>query len=121
MTLLAPELIVSNYRKLREDILQAAKACGREGCDIKLVIASKNQPIEHLLPLLDAGHKFFGENRVQDAQVKWPELKERYPDIELHLIGPLQTNKVQAAIALFDVIESLDREKLARRLAQEYA
>lgn len=121
MTLLPPELILSNYRKLCSDISQAASASGRRSEDIKLVIASKNQPLEHLLPLLDAGHIFFGENRVQDAQAKWPELKKRYPDTELHLIGPLQTNKVQAAIALFDVIESLDREKLGTLLAQEYA
>ncbi len=70
------------------------------------------------MPLLQAGHRIFGENRVQEAAGKWPLLKEKYPDIELHLIGPLQTNKVKEALALFDVIETLDREKLARELAK---
>ena len=70
---------------------------------------------------IDAGQRCFGENRVQEAQGKWPALKERHPDIELHLIGPLQSNKVREAVALFDVIETVDRPKLARALAEEMA
>jgi pyridoxal phosphate enzyme (YggS family) len=69
--------------------------------------------------LLDAGHRVFGENRVQEAQGKWPELRRSIPDIELHLIGPLQSNKAKEAVALFDVIESVDREKIAAALAAE--
>jgi len=69
--------------------------------------------------VLEAGHRVFGENRVQEAQAKWPDLKAEFPEVRLHLIGPLQTNKVKDAVALFDVIESVDREKLARRLAAE--
>ena len=69
--------------------------------------------------MLEAGHRCFGENRVQEAEQRWTPLKARFPDVRLHLVGPLQTNKVKTATALFDVIESLDREKLARKLADE--
>lgn len=72
-------------------------------------------------PVLEAGHRVFGENRVQEAQGKWPALREDYPDIELHLIGPLQSNKTREAVALFDVIETVDREKIAATLAREIA
>ncbi len=80
---------------------------------------SKKQPAELIQAALNAGHRLFGENRVQEAQVHWAELRQDYPDLRLHLIGPLQTNKVKEAIALFDVIETVDREKLARVLAKE--
>lgn len=86
---------------------------------VELVAVSKTFAIEDIEPLLATGHRVFGENRVQEAVGKWPDLKERYPDIELHLIGPLQTNKARDAVALFDVIESVDREKLAAALAKE--
>ena len=82
---------------------------------------SKKHPAEAVAELLAAGHRLFGENRVQEAQGKYPALKARYPDLELHLIGPLQTNKVKEAVALFDVIETLDRPKLAHALAAEMA
>ncbi len=72
-----------------------------------------------IVPVLDSGHRVFGENRVQEAVSKWPDLRARFPDIELHLIGPLQTNKVAVAVQTFDVIETVDREKLARALAKE--
>lgn len=84
-----------------------------------LVAVTKTHGPEHILPVLDAGHRVFGENRVQEAKAKWPELRARFPDIELHLIGPLQTNKVRDAIGLFDWIETLDRPKLAEALHAE--
>ena len=74
-----------------------------------------------MAPLLEAGHRVFGENRVQEAMAKWPPLREKYPDIELHLIGPLQSNKTREAVELFDVIESVDREKIAKALSEEIA
>jgi pyridoxal phosphate enzyme (YggS family) len=84
-----------------------------------LVAVTKTHPAEAIRPVLDAGHRVFGENRVQEAKGKWPALREAYPGIELHLIGPLQTNKVKEAVALFDVIETLDRPKLADALKAE--
>lgn len=87
----------------------------------ELVAVSKTFGADAILPLIAAGQRRFGENRVQEAQAKWPELKAQYPDLILHLIGPLQTNKAKDAVALFDFIESVDREKLARVLAEEMA
>jgi pyridoxal phosphate enzyme (YggS family) len=86
---------------------------------VDLVAVSKTFPAEAIRPFLEAGHRIFGENRVQEASEKWPALREEFPDLELHLIGPLQTNKAREAVALFDVIESVDREKLAGVLAAE--
>ena len=88
--------------------------------DVQLTAVSKKQPLERIQAALHAGHRCFGENRVQEAALKWPTLREHYTNLELRLIGPLQTNKVTDAIKLFDVIESLDREKLARALAKEH-
>jgi pyridoxal phosphate enzyme (YggS family) len=86
-----------------------------------LVAVTKLQGPERIRPLLEAGHRVFGENRVQEALGKWPALKAEFPDIELHLIGPLQTNKVKEAVGLFDAIQTLDRPKLADALAKEIA
>lgn len=86
----------------------------------KLIAVSKTFDADQIDPILSAGQKHFGENRVQEAQGKWPALKEKYDGIVLHLIGPLQTNKVKDAVALFDVIHSVDREKLAKALAKEF-
>lgn len=98
--------------------MQAAlRAAGRDADAAQLIAISKTKPVEAIAPLLAAGHRRFGENRVQEAAEKWPALKQAYDDIELHLVGPLQTNKAKEAVALFDVIQSLDREKLARKLA----
>ena len=80
---------------------------------------AKGHGAERILPVLEAGHRVFGENRVQEAKAKWPPLRERFPDVELHLIGPLQTNKVRDALELFDVIETLDRPRLADALKAE--
>ncbi len=85
----------------------------------KVIIVSKTRTIDEIIPLLDAGYRIFGENRVQEAQEKWLLLKEKYSNIELHLIGSLQTNKVKEAVALFDVIETVDRLKLATIIANE--
>lgn len=106
-----------NY--ILRNIKRAANRFDAEGRDVALVAVSKTFAPADIVPLLDAGHRIFGENRVQEAQEKWPSLRSRYSDIELHLIGPLQSNKVRDAVALFDVIESVDREKLARKLAAE--
>ena len=86
-----------------------------------LIAVSKTYGEDRILPLLEAGQRIFGENRVQEAQGKWPALKARWPDVELHLIGPLQTNKVREAVGLFDAIHSLDRPKLAHALKAEFA
>jgi pyridoxal phosphate enzyme (YggS family) len=87
---------------------------------VALIAVSKTFPAPAVLPFLEAGQRRFGENRVQEAKAKWPALQARYPDVELHLIGPLQTNKVRDAVALFDVIETLDRERLAVALRAEF-
>ena len=100
---------------------QAATAVGRDAADVTLVAVSKTFGPEDILPVLEAGQRVFGENRVQEAQGKWPQLRERYLDVELHLIGPLQSNKAADAVALFDVIETVDREKIAATLAAEMA
>jgi pyridoxal phosphate enzyme (YggS family) len=100
-------------------IAEAAKAAGRPPGDVTLVAVSKTHGAERVRELLEVGQRVFGENRVQEAQDKFPALKSEYPDLELHLIGPLQTNKAREAVALFDVIQSVDRERLAGVLAKE--
>ena len=104
---------------VRQEIALAAEAAGREPAAVKLVAVTKTVAAPVIAEAIASGQRCFGENRVQEAHAKWPALKERHPDIELHLIGPLQTNKVREAVALFDVIETLDRPKLARALAEE--
>lgn len=110
----------ANLAEVRAALNAAAAEAGRKGDEIKIVAVAKKHGPERILPLLEAGHRVFGENRVQEAMAKWPALRERFPDIELHLIGPLQTNKAKEAVGLFDVIETLDRPKLARVLAAEF-
>jgi pyridoxal phosphate enzyme (YggS family) len=104
---------------IRAAIERAHKRFGPPANQVELVAVSKTFPAEEVLPFLAAGQRVFGENRVQEAKDKWPELRERFPDVELHLIGPLQTNKVKDAVALFDIIETLDRDRLAAALAVE--
>ena len=104
------------YTDVVARIARAAQAAGRAPGDVTLVAVSKMQPWEAVAPVLAAGQKVFGENRVQEAHARWAE---RRGGITLHLIGPLQTNKAAEAVAFFDVIETLDREKLARVLAEE--
>ena len=100
-------------------IVEAAQAANRNPADVTLVAVSKTHGADRVRELLEVGHRVFGENRVQEAQGKFPDLKAAWPDLELHLIGPLQTNKARDAVALFDVIQSVDREKLATALAKE--
>ncbi|WP_417729639.1 YggS family pyridoxal phosphate-dependent enzyme [Roseovarius sp.] len=109
----------ANLREVKAQIEAAEQAAGRAPGEVTLVAVGKVQPVEKVEAALAEGQRIFGENRVQEAQGKWPELKARYPDVTLHLIGPLQTNKAADAIALFDVIETVDRPKLARVLAAE--
>jgi pyridoxal phosphate enzyme (YggS family) len=111
--------IEERYLSIKERIWRAAEAHGREPASVKLVAVTKTFTAERILPVLLQGHRHFGENRVQEAAHKWPALRERFPDIELHLIGALQSNKVREAVALFDCIETLDRPKLAAALAAE--
>jgi pyridoxal phosphate enzyme (YggS family) len=111
--------LLDRYRTLKSAIQDAAKQAGRQSGSVQLVAVSKTQGADAVEALLRAGHRHFGENRVQEAEDKFAALKPRFPDLRLHLIGPLQTNKVKQAVALFDVIESLDRPKLAEALAEE--
>ncbi len=104
-----------------DDVLQRIAAAEKEWRSaeaVRLIAVSKTFEAPAIEPLLAAGHRIFGENRVQEAKAKWPALRTAYPDIELHLIGPLQTNKLADALALFDVIHTLDRPKLAAKLAE---
>lgn len=104
---------------VRDRISAAASDAGRTPGGVELIAVSKTFDAEHIRPVIDAGQRIFGENRVQEAQGKWPGLKGEYDGITLHLIGPLQTNKVKDAVALFDCIETVDRPKLAAALAKE--
>lgn len=106
--------------EVRARIAEAARSAGRDPADVALIAVSKAHPAAGAEAALAAGHRMFGENRVQEAAAKWPALKTRFPDAALHLIGPLQTNKSADAVALFDVIQTLDRERLARALAREF-
>lgn len=115
----AANQITQNYNEVMSRIAAAAGRAGRQTEDITLVAVSKTFGPEDIEPVLQIPHRTFGENRVQESYGKWPELKSRYPDTVLHLIGPLQTNKAREAVSLFDCIETLDREKLARTLGKE--
>ena len=103
---------------LRDDIARAAKVARRDSVDVTLVAVSKTHPAEAIRPLLEAGHRDFGENRVQEAQAKWPALREAVPDARLHLVGQLQSNKAADAVALADAIHSVDRPSLVAALAR---
>jgi pyridoxal phosphate enzyme (YggS family) len=109
----------ARLRAVWEKIAAAEAGAGRGAGAVTLVAVSKTFPAEAIRPVIEAGQRVFGENRVQEAQAKWPSLKSDWPDIELHLIGPLQSNKAREAVALFDVIETVDREKIAAALAAE--
>jgi pyridoxal phosphate enzyme (YggS family) len=111
----------SNLADVSARIAAAAQATGRDPASIRLVAVTKTFAAEHIAPVLDAGHRIFGENRVQEAKAKWPALRTRYPDIDLHLIGPLQSNKAKEAVALFDAIHTIDRPKIAAAVAEEIA
>ena len=108
-----------NLEKVRVAIEAAETEAKRESGAVRLVAVSKTKSAEEIRPVIDAGQRVFGENRVQEAQSKWPGLKAETDGIELHLIGPLQSNKTADAVALFDVIQTVDREKIAREIARE--
>lgn len=112
---------VEGLKEVREAIRRAASDYERDPSGITLVAVSKTFPAEAIEPVLAAGQRVFGENYVQEAKAKWPELRQRYPDVELHMIGPLQSNKAKEAVELFDVIHTLDRPSLAEALAKEIA
>ncbi|VVT31424.1 Pyridoxal phosphate homeostasis protein [Hoeflea sp. EC-HK425] len=108
-----------NLERVRAAIAAAEAEAGRESGAVRLVAVSKTKSADEIRPVIEAGQRVFGENRVQEAQSKWPGLKAEAQGIELHLIGPLQSNKTADAVALFDVIQSVDREKIAREIARE--
>lgn len=112
------ESAASRLDEVRSNIARMCKPSRREPEDVTLIAVSKTHPVERIEPLLEAGHRVFGENRVQEAQDKWTGLREDYPDTQLHLIGQLQSNKADDAVALFDCIHSLDRKSLLKALAK---
>jgi len=113
------QLAAERLKAVADSIARTAREEGRDPASVTLIAVSKTFPVEAVEPVLAAGHRVFGENRVQEAKAKWPALRERYPDVELHLIGPLQSNKARDAVTLFDVIHSLDRPSLAEALVRE--
>lgn len=113
--------IAANLARVRADIAAAARAAARDPAGITLVAVSKTHPAPSVAAAIAAGQRVFGENRVQEAAEKYPALKAAHPDLELYLIGPLQTNKAREAVRLFDAIQSVDRPKLAAALAAEIA
>lgn len=115
------ENIVEHWRAVSNDIRRSERDAERAGGGVALVAVSKTVPVADIAPLIEAGQRVFGENRVQEARQKWPALKAAHPGIELHLIGPLQSNKAREAVELFDVIETVDRPKIAAALAEEMA
>ncbi|WP_245424168.1 YggS family pyridoxal phosphate-dependent enzyme [Methylovirgula sp. 4M-Z18] len=120
------EDVVANWRSVCSEIARAATDCGRAAADVTLVAVSKTFDGDHIWPVIEAGQRVFGENRVQEAKAKWPDLRARTKTlgagaIQLHLIGLLQSNKAREAVELFDVIETVDRPKIAEALAGEIA
>lgn len=113
--------IAANLAEVKARIARQAKAWQRAPDDVHLVAVGKTHPAEAIEAALIAGHRLFGENRVQEAAAKFPALRVRYPDLRLHLIGPLQTNKIKQAVEVCDAIETVDRDKLAQGLAAELA
>ena len=111
--------IADNIAAVQRDIAAMCKHAGVPAAHPRLIAVSKVQPTERVIAALDTGHRVFGENRLQEAEERWGALKPEYADIELHLIGGLQSNKVAKAVALFDVIQTVDRIKLAKKLAHE--
>ena len=113
-----PETSADRLTAIRSRMQAAAKLARRPGEDIHLIAVSKTRTAQDIEPLILEGQRLFGENRVQEAASKWPALKERHPDVELHLIGQLQSNKAEEAVALFDVIHSVDRLSLVTALGK---
>jgi PLP dependent protein len=114
-------VLASPLLRVREQIANACMEAGRDPASVALVAISKTFDRETIEPVIAAGQRIFGENRVQEAKAKWPKLRERHPGIELHLVGPLQSNKASDAVAFFDAIHSVDRESLAAALTKQIA
>jgi PLP dependent protein len=112
---------VENLARIRMLVARAEADFGRKPGAVELIAVSKTFPAEAILPVLEAGQRIFGENYVQEAKAKWPELRERFPEAQVHMIGPLQSNKADDAVKLFDAIHTLDRESLAKELAKSIA
>lgn len=113
--------MTARLQDIRARIAKACEESGRQKDSVRLVAVTKNRSAAEIRPLLEAGHRVFGENRVQEAAEKWPALRAAYPDIQLHLIGHLQTNKAKEAVSLFDVIQTIDSERIATALSKEMA
>lgn len=113
--------VAANLAEVQDRIAAAARSVGRDPASVTLLAVSKMQPEDRVLAALDAGHRHFAENRVQEARARWTPLKTRYPGVELHLVGPLQTNKIKEALGLFDWLHTIDRPKLAEALSAELA
>jgi hypothetical protein len=111
--------VAEHIQQIRAGIDQAARAVDRDPAQVALIAVSKKQPEERVQAALDAGHRVFGENRVQEAQGRWTERRQQVPDLELHLVGALQSNKAKEAVELFDAVHSVDRESVAKALAKE--
>jgi PLP dependent protein len=114
-------MALSSLDAVEDRIGKAARLAGRKPGDVTLIAVSKTQPASRILPLIAAGQRVFGENRVQEAQEKWPRIREDHADVRLHLIGQLQSNKAEDAVALFDAIHSVDRDSLVTALAKAMA
>jgi len=112
---------VERLQAVKDEIERACREAGREAGSVTLIAVSKTFGVEAIGPVLAAGQRAFGENRVQEAKAKWPELRAESSGVELHLVGPLQSNKAKEAVALFDAIHTVDRPKIAQALAEEIA
>ena len=104
--------------EIKDRLAKAEAAAGRAPGSVQLIAVSKVQPLDRVVAVLELGHRLFGENYVQESQGKWPDLRARFPDVSVHMIGPLQTNKAKVAVDLFDAIHTLDRPSLAEKLAK---
>lgn len=110
--------VAANLAEVRRRIAEACREVGRDPAEVTLIAVSKAQPLERIRAALAAGQRVFGENYVQEAASRWPQLRAEFPDVELHMVGALQTNKAEDAVELFDVIQTVDRERLAAKLAR---
>jgi PLP dependent protein len=115
------ESAVDRLKRIKDEIVASAKAANRDPNGAELIAVSKTFDAEAIHPVITAGQRVFGENRVQEAERKWPPLRAEFPDLKLHLIGPLQSNKAKEAVAFFDAIHTIDRDKIARAIAAEMA
>ena len=115
------EIARTRLAEVEARVAAAAAAAKRDAASVRLIAVSKTFDAPAIVPTLEAGHRRFGENRVQEAKGKWPGLRQQFPDIELHLIGPLQSNKAREAVELFDAIHSIDRPKIAKAVGEEMA